>query len=111
LTAAQKYCPWAGASDVEKVLPLIASASYLNHIRQSWNHRNPGNKLEDQDVVVTVPASLDETAHKLTLEAAEKQLNWRVFKNLFYWKSHKLSAMTGTLVIKRQLQKNSNTSR
>ncbi|UAB68997.1 hsp70 family protein [Vibrio sp. SCSIO 43132] len=63
--------PWAGASDVEKVSPLIASASYLNHIRQSWNHRNPGNKLEDQDVVVTVPASFDETARKLTLEAAE----------------------------------------
>ncbi|CCN50565.1 putative Heat shock protein Hsp70 [Vibrio nigripulchritudo MADA3029] len=63
--------PWAGASDVEKISPLIASASYLNHIRQSWNHRNPGNKLEDQDVVVTVPASFDETARKLTLEAAE----------------------------------------
>ncbi|CCN71160.1 Hsp70 family protein [Vibrio nigripulchritudo] len=63
--------PWAGASDVEKVSPLIASASYLNHIRQSWNHRNPGNKLEVQDVVVTVPASFDETARKLTLEAAE----------------------------------------
>lgn len=27
--------------------------------------------LEDQDVVVTVPASFDETARKLTLEAAE----------------------------------------
>ncbi|CCO48579.1 putative Heat shock protein Hsp70 [Vibrio nigripulchritudo SOn1] len=63
--------PWAGASDVEKISPLIASASYLNHIRQSWNHRNPGNKLEDQDVVVTVPASFDETARKLTLEATE----------------------------------------
>jgi len=63
--------PWAGASDVEKVSPLIASASYLNHIRQAWNYRHPSNKLEDQDVVVTVPASFDETARKLTLEAAE----------------------------------------
>ncbi|KII79567.1 Hsp70 family protein [Vibrio renipiscarius] len=63
--------PWAGASDVDKVSPLIASASYLNHIRQAWNYRNPSNKLEDQDVVVTVPASFDETARKLTLEAAE----------------------------------------
>ncbi|WP_394144248.1 Hsp70 family protein [Vibrio atypicus] len=62
--------PWAGANDVDKVSPVIASASYLNHIRQAWNYRNPSNKLEDQDVVVTVPASFDETARKLTLEAA-----------------------------------------
>lgn len=51
---------------------LLTSASYLNHIRQSWNYRHPSNKLEDQDVVVTVPASFDETARKLTLEAAEQ---------------------------------------
>lgn len=63
--------PWAGAQDVDKVSPVIASASYLNHIRQAWNYRHPSNKLEDQDVVVTVPASFDETARKLTLEAAE----------------------------------------
>ncbi|MDL1991448.1 Hsp70 family protein [Vibrio parahaemolyticus] len=63
--------PWAGAQDVDKVSPVIASASYLNHIRQAWNYRHPNNKLEDQDVVVTVPASFDETARKLTLEAAE----------------------------------------
>ncbi|NRB67276.1 MAG: Hsp70 family protein [Vibrio sp.] len=63
--------PWAGAQDVDKVSPVITSASYLNHIRQAWNYRYPSNKLEDQDVVVTVPASFDETARKLTLEAAE----------------------------------------
>ncbi|NOI57662.1 Hsp70 family protein [Vibrio coralliilyticus] len=63
--------PWAGAQDVDKVSPVISSASYLNHIRQAWNYRHPSNKLEDQDVVVTVPASFDETARKLTLEAAE----------------------------------------
>ncbi|EGR0035308.1 Hsp70 family protein [Vibrio parahaemolyticus] len=63
--------PWVGAQDVDKVSPVIASASYLNHIRQAWNYRHPSNKLEDQDVVVTVPASFDETARKLTLEAAE----------------------------------------
>ncbi|OPH49895.1 Hsp70 family protein [Vibrio campbellii] len=63
--------PWAGAQDVDKVSPVIASASYLNHIRQAWNYRHPSNKLEDQDMVVTVPASFDETARKLTLEAAE----------------------------------------
>ncbi len=61
--------PWA-SKDCEKVSPLVASASYLNHIRQAWNHRHPSNPLEDQDVVVTVPASFDETARALTIEAA-----------------------------------------
>ncbi len=63
--------PWAGAADVEKVSPVIASASYLNHIRQAWNYRHPSNPLEAQEVIVTVPASFDETARKLTLEAAK----------------------------------------
>ncbi|UPQ88957.1 Hsp70 family protein [Vibrio sinaloensis] len=63
--------PWAAAEDVDKVSPVIASASYLNHIRQAWNYRNPSDRLEDQDVVVTVPASFDEAARKLTLEAAK----------------------------------------
>ncbi len=62
--------PWAGTQDVEKVSPLIASASYLNHIRQAWNYHHPATPLEHQDIVVTVPASFDESARKLTLEAA-----------------------------------------
>lgn len=62
--------PWSGANDVEKVSPVIASASYLNHIRQAWNYRHPSDPLENQEVVVTVPASFDETARKLTIEAA-----------------------------------------
>ncbi|EQA4696860.1 Hsp70 family protein [Vibrio cholerae] len=67
----QPILPWAGANDVEKVSPIIASASYLNHIRQAWNHRHPLNPLEQQEVVVTVPASFDEGARKLTIEAAQ----------------------------------------
>ncbi|NGZ67950.1 hsp70 family protein [Vibrio aestuarianus subsp. cardii] len=66
----QDILPWAGAADVDKVSPVVASASYLNHIRQAWNYRHPSNRLEDQEVVVTVPASFDETARKLTVEAA-----------------------------------------
>ncbi|RQW63646.1 Hsp70 family protein [Vibrio viridaestus] len=62
--------PWAANDDTPKVSPVVASASYLNHIRHAWNHRNPLNKLEDQEVAVTVPASFDETARKLTIKAA-----------------------------------------
>ncbi len=63
--------PWTATGDTEKVSPVVASASYLNHIRQSWNYHNPLNKLEDQEIVVTVPASFDETARKLTIQAAK----------------------------------------
>lgn len=63
--------PWSPADNVEKVSPLLASASYLNHMRQSWDHHNPNHKLADQDVVVTIPASFDETARNLTLKAAK----------------------------------------
>lgn len=63
--------PWSAAESVDKVSPLLASASYLNHIRQSWDYHHPSDKLADQDVVVTIPASFDETARNLTLKAAE----------------------------------------
>ncbi|WP_375750054.1 Hsp70 family protein [Vibrio sp. HN007] len=63
--------PWVSGHDVDKVSPVIATASYLNHVRQSWNHHNPINVLENQDIVITVPASFDESARKLTLEAAK----------------------------------------
>ncbi len=66
--------PWsstASKSDVKKVSPVIASASYLNHVRQSWDYHHKNAKLADQEVVITVPASFDEAARALTLQAAE----------------------------------------
>ncbi|WP_318471214.1 Hsp70 family protein [Photobacterium leiognathi] len=66
--------PWsstASKSDVKKVSPVIASASYLNHVRQSWDYHHKDAKLADQEVVITVPASFDEAARALTLQAAE----------------------------------------
>lgn len=62
--------PWAAAKGVEKVSPVLASASYLNHVRQAWNHEHPDHLLEDQEVVITVPASFDEVARSLTVDAA-----------------------------------------
>ncbi len=62
--------PWAGVEGVEKVSPVLASASYLSHLRAAWNHEHPQDRLEDQDVVITVPASFDEGARSLTVEAA-----------------------------------------
>jgi len=64
--------PWGGAKDVARISPVDASASYLAHIRAAWNHRFPRQKLEKQDLVLTVPASFDEVARSLTVEAAHR---------------------------------------
>lgn len=62
--------PWGAAPDVPKVSPVQASASYLAHVRAVWNARFPQAPLEQQDIMLTVPASFDEGARALTLEAA-----------------------------------------
>ena len=63
--------PWGSSDEVSKVSPIDASASYLAHIRTVWRHKFPEAPLEEQDLVITVPASFDEAARSLTLEAAK----------------------------------------
>ncbi len=63
--------PWAAAEGVDKVSPVLASASYLSHVKQAWNHEHPNDQLEAQEIVVTVPASFDEAARSLTVAAAK----------------------------------------
>ncbi|MBS0293230.1 MAG: hsp70 family protein [Proteobacteria bacterium] len=62
--------PWGAPEGVEKVSPLAASASYLAHVRAAWDAAHPDAPLAEQAVVLTVPASFDEGARALTLEAA-----------------------------------------
>jgi hypothetical protein len=62
--------PWGAPDDVPKVSPLAASASYLAHLRAAWNQRFADRPLENQQIVLTIPASFDEGARALTLEAA-----------------------------------------
>lgn len=62
--------PWGAADDVEKVSALAASASYLAYVRSAWNQQFPKQPLETQEVILTVPASFDEAARALTIEAA-----------------------------------------
>ncbi|MBR5760070.1 MAG: Hsp70 family protein [Thermoguttaceae bacterium] len=70
--------PWnAAASDDSDAAtkrrwsPVEISSYYLAHIRAAWNDRFPDFPLETQDVVLTIPASFDETARTLTLAAAK----------------------------------------
>jgi len=64
--------PWGADEDVAKVSPVAASASYLAHVRTAWLHRFPKSPLEQQQVILTVPASFDDGARALTLEAARQ---------------------------------------
>ena len=63
--------PWGAEQQVPRVSPLLASASYLAHLRSAWNHAHPRDPLERQEVVLTIPASFDEGARALTLQAAK----------------------------------------
>ncbi len=67
-----KILPW-GSPAGEKVSPVTATAEYLGHIRSAWNHfvKDEDRFLENQFVVITVPASFNEEARDLTMEAVK----------------------------------------
>ena len=61
------------------ISPVEASARYLMHLRNAWNHAisaeegsAPEVRFENQQIVLTVPASFDEEARELTVEAARR---------------------------------------
>ncbi|MBL8398720.1 MAG: hsp70 family protein [Candidatus Accumulibacter sp.] len=62
--------PWGADEGIGKVSPVEASASYLAHVRAAWRHRFPQAPLEEQQLILTVPASFDDAARALTLAAA-----------------------------------------
>jgi molecular chaperone DnaK (HSP70) len=62
--------PWGAPEGVPRISPVDASALYLRHLRDAWDHRHPGAPLAEQELVLTVPASFDEVARELTLAAA-----------------------------------------
>ena len=66
-----KLLPWHGPGDVEKLSPVEVSRRYLDHMRSAWDNVYPEHRLEHQDVVLTVPASFDEVARELTVQAAK----------------------------------------
>ncbi len=68
-----KILPW-GSQNINKVSPVTATAEYLRHIRSAWNSfvKDEDLFLENQFVVITVPASFNEEARDLTLKAAQE---------------------------------------
>ena len=64
--------PWAASPEVTKISPVDASAQILEHLRHAWDAGHPEALLAEQEVVLTVPASFDEAARALTVNAARK---------------------------------------
>jgi molecular chaperone DnaK (HSP70) len=71
-----RFLPW-GSDDIardSKISPVRASALILSHLKQAWNRRfadaGADFEFDRQEITVTVPASFDAAAQRLTLIAA-----------------------------------------
>jgi molecular chaperone DnaK (HSP70) len=67
--------PWGAPPEVKRVSPVDASTEYLRHLAAAFDREagagDPKLALAKQDVLLTVPASFDEAARQLTLQAAK----------------------------------------
>lgn len=64
--------PWNAPEDVLKISPVEASKRYLEEMVAAWNAQFKDAPFNEQNVVLTVPASFDASARELTMEAAQK---------------------------------------
>ncbi|MFP6663110.1 MAG: Hsp70 family protein [Deltaproteobacteria bacterium] len=62
--------PWGTDAELQRLSPVEATARLLAHIRAAWDDAHPEARLAEQDVILTVPASFDEVARELTVQAA-----------------------------------------
>ena len=69
--------PWKSEeiNDEKRLSPIQVSSAYLAYFKQGWDRGmaagRPEAEFAAQEVVITVPASFDEVAQQLTLEAAK----------------------------------------
>ncbi len=66
--------PLHNAGD-KQISPVQATTAYLKSIKDAWNHKMGKGRheleFESQEIILTVPASFDEVARGLTVEAAK----------------------------------------
>src|SRR6202046_5393298 len=65
-----KILPWDAQEGGRVLSPVDVSTAILSTIRDAWNQAHPNAPLASQDVVLTVPASFDQEARELTVQAA-----------------------------------------
>jgi molecular chaperone DnaK (HSP70) len=67
-----KILPFGSDVDSIKISPVTASSYYLKHLSDAWNYvMGDKYKFKDQQIIITIPASFDETSRELTVEAAK----------------------------------------
>lgn len=70
----QPVLPWKAPENGRRVSPVEAATYYLKHLVDAWNWQIAkdvaNHRLENQDIILTVPASFDAVARELTVEAA-----------------------------------------
>ena len=64
--------PGGGGERTPRLSPIDAAATILAHVRDAWDRAWPGAPLIEQAIVLTVPASFDEVARALTVEATKR---------------------------------------
>ncbi|WP_407652749.1 Hsp70 family protein [Aporhodopirellula aestuarii] len=62
--------PWQSPSEVPKVSAFECTRRYLQHLIAAWHAAFPDAPIDQQQVVLTVPASFDPAARDLTRQAA-----------------------------------------
>ena len=73
-----KILPWGADRPEQSCSPVEASARYLAYLRNAWNYTfapdeaSAALRFERQEIVLTVPASFDEEARGLTVQAARE---------------------------------------
>jgi molecular chaperone DnaK (HSP70) len=67
----QPLLPVSAPDGVDKISAVDASREYLDHLRSAWNAAHPEAQLENEAVLITVPASFDAAARELTQRAAK----------------------------------------
>src|SRR4051794_4713695 len=65
-----KILPWDSQETGRVLSPVEVSIRYLAKFREEWDRKFPSDPLAEQDIVLTVPASFDEEARELTVQAA-----------------------------------------
>lgn len=72
----EKILPFEATDASIRISPVEASARYLQHLKEAWNAQiakgDHTQEFEQQEIVLTVPASFDEISRRLTAEAASQ---------------------------------------
>lgn len=102
-----RILPWHSDDIIgdERRSPIEVSAAYLEHLRLAWDEAI--GDFTAQDVTITVPASFDEVAQRLTIEAALKagfaRERIRLLEEpqaaFYYWLAQKHDLAPGNVLI------------